>query len=146
MYRGRLSGRFSRPACSSFRTSEPVLAFFGPGLVALFAGGFEQFLYVLILYGIIIVIDGLVLQPVIMRRTARVPIWASLDRSDSAQLDIWLLGIAAGGPAAGGHLRVPGVLEKSGGSRLYRDKRLPVRQSPEGGSISPESADWTHAS
>jgi predicted PurR-regulated permease PerM len=56
----------------------PVLAFFGPGLVALFAGGFEQFLYVLILYGIIIVIDGLVLQPVIMRRTARVPIWASL--------------------------------------------------------------------
>ncbi len=54
------------------------MAFFGPGLVALFAGGFEQFLYVLILYGIIIVIDGLVLQPVIMRRTARVPIWASL--------------------------------------------------------------------
>ena len=56
----------------------PVLAFFGPALVALFAGGFEQFLYVLILYGVIIVIDGLVLQPVIMRRTARVPIWASL--------------------------------------------------------------------
>jgi predicted PurR-regulated permease PerM len=56
----------------------PVLAFFGPALVALFAGGFEQFLYVLILYGAIIVIDGLVLQPVIMRRTARVPIWASL--------------------------------------------------------------------
>jgi predicted PurR-regulated permease PerM len=50
----------------------------GPALVALFAGGFEQFLYVLILYGVIVVIDGLVLQPVIMRRTARVPIWASL--------------------------------------------------------------------
>lgn len=56
----------------------PVLAFMGPALVALFAGGFEQFLYVLILYGVVIVIDGLVLQPVIMRRTARVPIWASL--------------------------------------------------------------------
>jgi predicted PurR-regulated permease PerM len=56
----------------------PVMAFFGPALVALFGGGFEQFLYVLILYGAIIVIDGLVLQPVIMRRTARVPIWASL--------------------------------------------------------------------
>jgi predicted PurR-regulated permease PerM len=56
----------------------PVLAFMGPALVALFAGGFEQFLYVLILYGVIVVIDGLVLQPVIMRRTARVPIWASL--------------------------------------------------------------------
>jgi predicted PurR-regulated permease PerM len=58
--------------------SGPVLALMGPALVALFAGGFEQFLYVLILYGVIIVIDGLVLQPVIMRRTARVPIWASL--------------------------------------------------------------------
>jgi predicted PurR-regulated permease PerM len=56
----------------------PVMAFMGPALVALFAGGFEQFLYVLILYGIIILIDGFVLQPVIMRRTARVPIGASL--------------------------------------------------------------------
>ena len=56
----------------------PVLAFFGPAVVALFDGGFEPFLYVLVLYGIIIVIDGLVLQPVIMRRAARVPIWASL--------------------------------------------------------------------
>ncbi len=56
----------------------PVMAVMGPALVALFAVGFEAFLYVLVLYGIIIVIDGLVLQPVIMRRTARVPIWASL--------------------------------------------------------------------
>jgi predicted PurR-regulated permease PerM len=55
-----------------------VLAFFGPALVALFDGGFEQCLYVLILYGVIVVIDGLVLQPLIMRRTARVPILASL--------------------------------------------------------------------
>ena len=55
----------------------PVLAFMGPALVALFAVGFEQFLYVLILYGVIIVVDGLVLQPVIMRRSAKVPIWAS---------------------------------------------------------------------
>jgi predicted PurR-regulated permease PerM len=54
------------------------LSAMGPLLVALFAGGFEQFLYVLILYGGIVVIDGLVLQPVIMRRTVRVPIWASL--------------------------------------------------------------------
>ena len=56
----------------------PTLAVMGPALVALFAGGFEQFLYVIILYGGIIVLDGLVLQPLIMRRTARVPIWASL--------------------------------------------------------------------
>jgi predicted PurR-regulated permease PerM len=56
----------------------PVLTFFGPALAALIAEGFEGFLYVLILYGVVIVVDGLLLQPVIMRRTARVPIWASL--------------------------------------------------------------------
>ena len=56
----------------------PVMSAMGPLLVSLFAGGFDQFLYVLILYGGIVVIDGLVLQPIIMRRTARVPIWASL--------------------------------------------------------------------
>ena len=56
----------------------PVIAFFGPALAALIADGFEGFLYVLILYGIVIVTDGLLLQPLIMRRTARVPIWASL--------------------------------------------------------------------
>ncbi|HUH63698.1 MAG TPA: AI-2E family transporter [Terracidiphilus sp.] len=56
----------------------PVLAFFGPAVTALIANGLEGFLYVLILYGAIVVVDGLLLQPVIMRRTARVPIWASL--------------------------------------------------------------------
>jgi predicted PurR-regulated permease PerM len=56
----------------------PVMAAMGPLLVALFAGGLEQFLYVLMLYGGIIVIDGLLLQPIIMRRTARVPVGASL--------------------------------------------------------------------
>jgi len=56
----------------------PVLAFVGPALAGLIDSGFDGFLYVLILYGVIIVTDGLVLQPIIMRRTARVPIWASL--------------------------------------------------------------------
>jgi predicted PurR-regulated permease PerM len=56
----------------------PVLAAMGPAMVALFVSGFEQFLYVIILYGGIVVIDGLLLQPVIMRRTAQIPIWASL--------------------------------------------------------------------
>jgi predicted PurR-regulated permease PerM len=56
----------------------PVLAFFGPAISALVSDGFEGLLYVLILYGVVIVVDGLVLQPIIMRRTARVPIWASL--------------------------------------------------------------------
>lgn len=39
---------------------------------------FMHFLYVLILYAIIVVMDGLILQPYIMRRTAKVPIWASI--------------------------------------------------------------------
>lgn len=56
----------------------PVMAFVGPAVSALISDGFDGFLYVLILYGVIIVFDGLVLQPLIMRRTARVPIWASL--------------------------------------------------------------------
>jgi predicted PurR-regulated permease PerM len=33
---------------------------------------------VLILYAVVAVLDGLLLQPYIMRRTAKVPIWASL--------------------------------------------------------------------
>ncbi len=56
----------------------PVLAFFGPAVTALVTQGFEGILYVLILYGVVVVTDGLLLQPIIMRRTARVPIWASL--------------------------------------------------------------------
>ena len=56
----------------------PVLTFFGPTLAAMFDGGFAEFLWVLALYGVIVVVDGLLLQPLIMRRTAKVPIWASL--------------------------------------------------------------------
>src|SRR5215471_2037709 len=55
-----------------------VLAFFGPALAGLIGDGFEGLLGVLILYAVVVVVDGLVLQPIIMRRTARVPIWASL--------------------------------------------------------------------
>ena len=35
-------------------------------------------LYLLILYAIIAVVDGLVLQPYFMKRTAKVPLWASI--------------------------------------------------------------------
>ena len=55
-----------------------VLAILGPAIAAIFACGLEAFLWVLGLYGVIVVLDGLVLQPLIMRRRARVPIWASL--------------------------------------------------------------------
>jgi predicted PurR-regulated permease PerM len=38
----------------------------------------ERALYVLILYAVIAVVDGLFLQPYLMKRTTRVPIWASI--------------------------------------------------------------------
>lgn len=55
----------------------PVLSVIGPLIAAAFVG-WETALYVLILYGAIVVVDGLILQPLIMRRQTRVPIWASL--------------------------------------------------------------------
>lgn len=56
----------------------PVLAVIGPAIVALLANGYMSFVYILVLYGGIVVIDGLLLQPMIMKRTVRVPVWASL--------------------------------------------------------------------
>lgn len=56
-----------------------VLSLIGPALAALFKwGDWEHLIYVLILYAVIAVTDGLILQPYIMKRTARVPMWASL--------------------------------------------------------------------
>ena len=55
-----------------------MLALIAPALAALFSGGFDRFLYVLMLYAVIVVADGLLLQPLFMKRRARVPFWASL--------------------------------------------------------------------
>jgi predicted PurR-regulated permease PerM len=57
----------------------PILGLVGPLLTAALAWrDFNHPLGVLILYAIIVVVDGLLLQPYIMRRTAKVPIWASI--------------------------------------------------------------------
>ena len=57
----------------------PVLGMLGPVLAATWRwGDWEHPLYVLILYAVIVVVDGLLLQPYIMKRTAKVPIWASI--------------------------------------------------------------------
>jgi predicted PurR-regulated permease PerM len=37
-----------------------------------------RLVYLLILYAVITAIDGFILQPAIMKRTARVPVWASI--------------------------------------------------------------------
>jgi predicted PurR-regulated permease PerM len=55
-----------------------VLALVGPAAAGAISGGFDRLVYVLILYAFIVAIDGLLLQPVLMKRTARVPIWASI--------------------------------------------------------------------
>ncbi len=56
-----------------------VLGVIGPALVAMFKwGDWEHPLYVLMLYAVIAVVDGFLLQPYIMKRTARVPVWASI--------------------------------------------------------------------
>ena len=56
----------------------PVIALIGPAIAAAFSGGGWRFFDVLILYAVIVIVDGLVLQPLIMKRTARVPLWASI--------------------------------------------------------------------
>jgi predicted PurR-regulated permease PerM len=57
----------------------PILSVLGPALAAaIHWKDLEHSLYVLILYAIIVVVDGFLLQPYIMKRTVRVPIWASI--------------------------------------------------------------------
>jgi len=56
----------------------PVIALVGPALAGGISGGGMRLLYVLILYAVIAGTDGLVLQPYLMKRTVRVPVWASI--------------------------------------------------------------------
>ena len=56
-----------------------MLALIGPALSLLFTdGGWESFALLLCLYAAIVVIDQLLLQPWLMKRANRVPIWASI--------------------------------------------------------------------
>jgi len=57
----------------------PILSLLGPVLsAALRWHDWQHPLYVLILYAVIVVVDGFLLQPYIMRRVAQVPMWASI--------------------------------------------------------------------
>jgi len=57
----------------------PILGLLGPVLAAgVRWNDWEHPLYVLILYAVIVLVDGFLLQPYIMRRVARVPMWASI--------------------------------------------------------------------
>ncbi|HVO82217.1 MAG TPA: AI-2E family transporter [Terriglobales bacterium] len=56
-----------------------VLGLIGPFFVVVIKfGDWEHIVYVLILYALIAVVDGFLLQPYIMKRTAKVPMWASI--------------------------------------------------------------------
>jgi predicted PurR-regulated permease PerM len=56
-----------------------MIALVGPVLSVLFSGqNMDRLLYLLGLYAVIVVIDQLAVQPVIMKRVTRVPVWASL--------------------------------------------------------------------
>jgi len=57
----------------------PVLGMIGPVLSATAHWtDWQHPLYVLMLYAGIVVVDGLLLQPYLMKRTAKVPMWASI--------------------------------------------------------------------
>ena len=57
----------------------PILGLIGPVLASALAWkDWQHPLYVLVLYAVIVVVDGFVLQPYIMRRVAKVPMWASI--------------------------------------------------------------------
>src|ERR1700733_12515042 len=57
----------------------PVLGLLGPALAAALRWrDWEHALNVLMLYAVIVVIDGFLLQPYLMKPTARVPMWASI--------------------------------------------------------------------
>src|SRR5215831_14558252 len=54
------------------------LALVIPAILALSSADHMRFFYVLILFAVIMVADGFVLQPYFMKRTAKVPFWAAL--------------------------------------------------------------------
>src|SRR5262249_29260393 len=49
-----------------------VLSLIGPALIGAFSPDHMRFFYVLILFAVIMVVDGLFLQPYLMKRTAKV--------------------------------------------------------------------------
>ena len=55
-----------------------IFALIGPAAAAALSGGIVRMSYVLMLYAGIVMVDGLVLQPMLMKHSARVPIWASI--------------------------------------------------------------------
>jgi predicted PurR-regulated permease PerM len=104
--------------CQFIPNFGPLIAVIGPALATLFASQSDalmHLLYVFILYAIIAVIDGLLLQPYLMKRSNRVPIWASI-------LAPIVLGFVI---PFWGVLLAPPLL-----AVIYAHKRKPISQPP----------------
>lgn len=56
----------------------PAFAVVGPAIAAAISGGEDRFLLVLVVYVAITVVNGLAIEPLLFKRFARIPIWASL--------------------------------------------------------------------
>ena len=56
----------------------PMVSIIGPALSAALSSDHMRFFYVLILFAIVMVVDGFLLQPFFMKRTAKVPFFVSL--------------------------------------------------------------------
>jgi predicted PurR-regulated permease PerM len=118
----------------------PVLTFFGPATAALIDGGLERFLWVLGLYGVIIVVDGLILQPLIMRRTARIPIWASLTVPIVLSLLLGFWGLLLAAPLLAVIFAYRAVAKKRAGNAAEGSRRQtpPGKEITGGVLLSPE--------
>jgi predicted PurR-regulated permease PerM len=55
-----------------------LLSLIGPALLGAFSSNHMRFFYVLGLFAVIMVADGLFLQPYLMKRTTKVPFWIAL--------------------------------------------------------------------
>jgi predicted PurR-regulated permease PerM len=55
-----------------------LLSLIGPALLGAFSANHMRFFYVLGLFAVIMVADGLFLQPYLMKRTTKVPFWIAL--------------------------------------------------------------------
>ncbi len=76
-----------------------ALALIGPAVSAGVSGGVEKLGYTLLLYGMLAVADGFLFQPYIMKRAARVPVWATIVVPVVGGILFGFWGVVIAGPA-----------------------------------------------
>lgn len=122
----------------------PIIAVIGPCFAALLSQHPDRFFWVLTLYAIIVVIDGLVLQPYLMKRSNRVPIWASIITPLLLGFFFNVWGVLASGPLlaiiyAFRSKGSPPLLPREPAPPNGYKVRLPARpQAPAGPQVTPD--------